>query len=303
MKKVKKTILTLILFNSAIFSQSSKPTIETGIKAQKAEFIPFDYSRAVSDAIPYWRVNVYNLRNNTKTITPFFFIYKNLEKGFSVEFEYTKIQLERANFDSDLYSTQIRRFRNYLTNNERSDYKLNLFFYPSKQLNEYFSFGLGIRKIDRLRNGSAQNYSIDEKILSLGPQIVMKSKIHITDQLSINLGLDLYHTQGRRTYDYSAQYYSSFDNYSFVETVRDNGKTIGVFQGYEANVSLKYNFLENYNLAFGYNYNYSYFKYENLGDTIYYGSSESKTIQNQNAKVSNGKEIIRGFYISASTVF
>ncbi|TGK49456.1 hypothetical protein EHQ16_09530 [Leptospira kanakyensis] len=305
MKKIiKTTILILILLNSALISQSTKPTIETGIKAQKAEFIPFDYSRSVSDAIPIWLVNVHNLRNNSKTITPFFFIYKNLEKGFAVEFEYTKIQLERANFDSEIYTNpQIRRFKNYLTNNERSDFKLNFLFFPSQQLNEYFSFGLGIRKIDRLRNASVQNYSLEEKIIAHGPQIVMKSKIPLTDQLSINLGLDLYHTQGRRTYNYSAQYYYSFDNFSYIETVKDNGKTIGVFQGYEANVSLKYNFLENYNLAFGYNYNYAYFKYENLGDSIYYASSESKTIQQQNTKFSNGKEIIRGFYISASTVF
>ncbi|TGL85528.1 hypothetical protein EHQ68_17110 [Leptospira congkakensis] len=304
MKKTKSTIILVIIFlNSAVFSQATNPTFETGIRAQKTQFTPFDYSRAVTNAEPNWGVSVYKLESNTKTITPFYFIFKDLQKGYGIEFDYTKIQIERANFQNDLIvGNRINRFKNYIPNNERSDYKLNFFFHPS-QLNEYFSFGLGIRKIDRIRNASLSNYSLEEKFITHGPQLVMKSKIPITDKLSLNLGLDIYHTQGRRDLNYSANYYIQQDNFSHMETIKGNGKTIGIFQGYEANVSLKYNFMEHYNLAFGYNYNYSYFKYENLNDTLYYVSSESSSIGYQQSKSSNGKEIIKGFYISASTIF
>ncbi|WP_167879899.1 hypothetical protein, partial [Leptospira levettii] len=223
--------------------------------------------------------------------------------GYSLEFDYTKIQLERANFYTDFTrNNQIIRFQNYLPNNERSDIKLNLFFYPIQQ-SEYFALGLGIRKIDRIRNASFQNYSLEEIILAYGPQLVLKSKIPITEQLSIHLGLDLYHTQGRRTFDYSSLYYSSFDNFSYIETLGTSHKTLGVFRGYEANIALKYNFLENFNLAFGYNYNYSYYKYESLNDKLYYISSESNTFLYRDVSFSNGKEILRGFYISGSTIF
>ncbi|TGK87180.1 hypothetical protein EHQ19_00100 [Leptospira montravelensis] len=305
MKKITLTI-TIFLLNSVINAQTSKPTFETGIRVQKAEFIPYDYSRNVTDAEPFPNVKIQNLRNNTKTINPFFLIYKDLQRGFSIEFDYSKIQIERPNFDNEFLSgNRFYKFKNYLANNERSDIKLNFFFYPSQQLNEYFSFGIGIRKIDRIRNASEYYYSIEEKILSMGPQFVVKSKIPINEKISLNLGLDLYHTQGQRNYNYSNSHYSPEGNYSFLETVKGNGKTIGIFQGYEANVSLKYNFLENFNLAFGYNYNYSYFKYQNLDDYTYYFnfSSASSDYATRNTKYSNGKEIIKGFYISASTVF
>ncbi|MGJ4734922.1 LA_2444/LA_4059 family outer membrane protein [Leptospira levettii] len=310
MKKLKKIITILLFLNSALFSQSSKPTFETGIKVLRAQFIPFEYSRDKTDAIPLWGYKVNDLRNNTKTINPFFFIYKNLEKGFGFEFEYSKIQLERANYDIDtIYrfnnTTQYNRYKEYLRNNERSDYKLNFFFYLSPENKEYFAIGGGIRKIDRIRNSSKDNFTAEEKIIALGPQIVLKSKIPITDQLSLNLGLDLYHTQGKRDYYYldSNLYYFSSGAASTLTSIKGNGQTKGVFQGYEANISLKYNFLENFNLAFGYNYNYSYFKYEDLNDSIYSYSSFRNTFGYENSKLSNGKEIIRGFYISASTVF
>ncbi|MCW7467814.1 LA_2444/LA_4059 family outer membrane protein [Leptospira levettii] len=310
MKKIKKIILTLLFLNSAIFSQSTKPTFETGIKAIRAQFIPFEYSRDKTDAIPLSGYKVNDLRSNIKTINPFFFIYKNLEKGYGFEFEYSKIQMERANYDIEsVYrinnTTQYQRYKEYLRNNERSDYKLNFFFYISPESKEYFAIGGGIRKIDRIRNSSKDNFTAEEKIIALGPQIVLKSKIPFTDQLSLNLGLDLYHTQGRRDYYYldSNLYYFSSGAASDLTSIKGNGITKGIFQGYEANISLKYNFLDNFNLAFGYNYNYAYFKYEDLNDTIYSYSSFRNTFAFQNSKLSNGKEIIRGFYISASTVF
>ncbi|EMY60594.1 LA_2444/LA_4059 family outer membrane protein [Leptospira terpstrae] len=310
MKKIKEIITILLFLNSALFSQSSKSTFETGIKALRAQFIPFEYSRDKTDAIPLWGYKVNDLRSNTKTINPFFFIYKNPENKFGIEFEYFKFQLDRANYDIDnVYrinnTTQYNRYKEYLRNNERSDYKLNFFFYLSPENKEYFAIGGGIRKIDRIRNSSKDNFTAEEKIIALGPQIVLKSKIPITDQLSINLGLDLYHTQGKRDYYYldSNLYYFPSGAASTLTIIKGNGQTKGVFQGYEANISLKYNFLENFNLAFGYNYNYSYFKYENLNDSIYSYSSFRNTFGYENTKLSNGKEIIRGFYISASTVF
>ncbi|MCG6142828.1 MULTISPECIES: LA_2444/LA_4059 family outer membrane protein [Leptospira] len=311
MKKTKITILlTLISIHSVLYAQSNKPTFETGLKFQKAEFTPFDYSRNFTDSDPYWNIKVNKLNGNQKTITPFFFIYKNLEKGFGIEFEHSKIQIERANYEED-YVYQVRnqyyfdRTRQYLRNNERSDFKLNLFFYPTPEIKEYFAIGLGIRKIDRIRNISEYSFNAEEKISAYGPQIVLKSKIPITDQLSLNLGLDFYHTQGKRTYQYFDSYlfYYPSGSASDFSTIKGNPKTQGIFQGYEANVSLKYNFMENYNIAFGYNYNYAYFKYENLRDTYYYYSSFQNTYGFQDSKLSNGKEIIKGFYISASTVF
>ncbi|MCT8335870.1 LA_2444/LA_4059 family outer membrane protein [Leptospira sp. 85282-16] len=309
-KNIKTTILSLILLNSALFSQSSKPTIETGIKAQKAEFIPYEYSRDKTDAEPYWGYKINTLRSNNKTINPFFFIYKNLEKSFGFEFEYSKIQIEKANYDIDnVYrinnTLQYERYKEYLRNNERNDYKLNFFFYLSPESKEYFAIGGGIRKIDRIRNISKDNFTAEEKIIALGPQIILKSKIPITDNLSLNLGLDLYHTQGKRDYYYldSNLYYFPSGTVADFGIIKGNGKTKGILQGYEANISLKYNFLENFNLAFGYNYNYSYFKYEDLNDTYYSYSSFRNSYGIQSSKLSNGKEIIRGFYISASTVF
>lgn len=293
-----------------LYAQSNKPTFETGIKFQKAEFIPFDYSRNVTDAKPYWNIDVNKLRNNQKTITPFFFIYKNLEKGFGIEFEHSKIQIERANYDEDyIYRVNNQyyfdRSKQYLRNNERSDYKLNLFFYPTPDIKEYFAIGVGIRKIDRIRNISQGNFSGEEKISAYGPQIVLKSKIPITEQLSLNLRLDFYHTQGKRNYQYSDSilFYFPSGTASDFTTIKGNGKTIGILQGYEANISLKYNFMENYNIAFGYNYNYSYFKYENLRDIQYSYSTFHNGFSIYDSKLSNGKEIIRGFYISASTIF
>ncbi|WP_244944528.1 LA_2444/LA_4059 family outer membrane protein [Leptospira bandrabouensis] len=303
---MKKQILTttLIFLTSVIYGQTKTPTIESGIRIQHTEFIPYDYSRRVTDADPYWGIKVNKLRNNTKTINPFFLIYKNFEKGFSLEVDYSKIQIERANYDTDfILENQISRRKNYSINNERSDLKFNAYFHPNQQFSELFAFGLGIRKIDRIRNASDLNYSIEEKFISLGPQIVFKSKIPITEQLSFNLGIDLYHTQGKRHYNYSSLFYSPSDNYSYVETVKGNGNTIGIFRGFETNLSLKYNFLENFNIAIGYNYNYSYLKYENLNDFRYYSTSIYRTIEIQNTKYSNGKELIRGFFISASTVF
>lgn len=301
--KIIKLTLTIFLLNSVLLAQSTKPTFETGIRLQKAEFIPFDYSRSLSDSEPIIGSSVQKLRNNTKNITPFFFIYKDVQKGFSLEFDYTKIQLERANYNTDFTrNNQILRFQNYLPNNERTDVKLNLFLYPIRQ-SEYFALGFGLRKIDRLRNSSFQNYSLEEKFLAYGPQFVLKSNIPITEQLSINLGLDLYYTQGRRTFDYSSLYYSSIDNFSYIETVGSNNKTKGIFRGIEANIAIKYNFLENFNIAFGYNYNYSYVKYENLNDRLFYASSASNTWAYRNVSFSNGKEILRGFYISGSTIF
>ncbi|MCW7479440.1 LA_2444/LA_4059 family outer membrane protein [Leptospira bandrabouensis] len=310
MNKIKKILITLLFLSSALFSQSIKPTFETGIKVQKANFTPYEYSRDKTDAIPLWGYKVNDLRNNTKTINPFFFIYKNLDKGYGFEFEYSKIQMERANYDIDnIYitnnTTKYQRYKEYLRNNERNDYKLNFFIYLSPETKEYFAIGGGIRKIDRIRNSSKDNFTAEEKIIALGPQIVLKSKIPITDQLSLNLGLDLYHTQGKRDYNYldSNLYYFTSGAVSNLTFIKGNGRTKGVFQGYEANISLKYNFLENFNFAFGYNYNYAYFKYEDLNDTYYSYSSLMNTYGFQNSKLSNGKEIIRGFYISASTVF
>lgn len=133
MKKIKEIITILLFLNSALFSQSSKSTFETGIKALRAQFIPFEYSRDKTDAIPLWGYKVNDLRSNTKTINPFFFIYKNPENKFGIEFEYFKFQLDRANYDIDnVYrinnTTQYNRYKEYLRNNERSDYKLNFFF-------------------------------------------------------------------------------------------------------------------------------------------------------------------------------
>ncbi|EOQ90312.1 outer membrane protein, TIGR04327 family [Leptospira yanagawae serovar Saopaulo str. Sao Paulo = ATCC 700523] len=310
MKKTLKTIFTLLFLNSAIFSQSIKPTFESGVKVLRAEFIPFEYSRDKTDAIPLWGYKVNDLKSNNKTINPFFFTYKNLEKGYGLEFEFSKIQMERANYDIDYVYTrnnipQYSRFKEYLRYNERSDYKLNFFFYLLPDSKEYFALGGGIRKIDRIRNSSIDNFTAEEKIIALGPQIVLKSKIPITKQLSLNIGLDLYHTQGKRDYYYldSHLYFFSSGAVSDFTSIKGNGKTKGIFRGFEADISLKYNFLENFNLAFGYNYNYAYFRYEDLNDTFYSFSTFNNSIGYQNSKLSNGKEIIRGFYISASTIF
>lgn len=311
MKKTKSTILlTLISLNSMLYAQSTKPTLETGIKFQKAEFIPFDYSRNFTDSDPYWNININKIKNNQKTINPFFFIYKNLDKGFGIEFEHSKIQIERAHYDEDYafrFNNQFYydRSRQYLRNNERSDYKLNFFFFPTPTIKEYFAIGFGIRKIDRIRNIAEYSFTAEEKISAYGPQLVLKSKIPITDQLSLNLGLDFYHVQGKRNYQYSNSHLYSFPSglFSDFEIIKGNGRTIGVFQGYEANISLKYNLMENYNIAFGYNHNFAQFKYENLNDFSYSYSTLNNRLLMQDSKLSNGKEIIKGFYISASTVF
>lgn len=61
--------------------------------------------------------------------------------------------------------------------------------------------------------------------------------------------------------------------------------------------------MENYNIAVGYNQNFAQFKYENLNDFSYAYSTLNNSLLMQDSKLSNGKEIIKGFYISASKVF
>jgi outer membrane protein (TIGR04327 family) len=305
---MKKITLTTIFFLSSftLLAEPGKQTFETGIKALKAQFIPYEYSRDFSDAEPLIGYSIKKLKNNSKVINPFFIIYKNFEKGFGVEFDYTHIQIHKANYESQYYyRNEIYINKEYLRNNERSDYRLNFFFYPSDKLKEYFAFGAGLRKIDRIRNAEKDNFTAEEKIISFGPQIVFKSKIPLSESLSLDLGLDLFHTQGKRNYYFldSQLSYARSGAFSSLDTITQNGKTLGIFQGFQADIALKYNFLEHFNLAVGYNYNYSYFKYQNLGDTYYYFSTLSNYGYFENSKLSNGKEIIRGFYISASTVF
>lgn len=306
MKKITITTYIFFLCSFSLLAETGKQSIETGIKAQKAEFIPFEYSRDLTDAEPLYAYSIKKLNNNSKVINPFFFVYKNLEKNFGIEFDYTNIQIHKANYESQFINRDTLYVnKEYLRNNERSDYKLNFFFFPSQELKELLSIGAGLRKIDRIRNTETANLSAEEKFISIGPQIVFKSKVPLTEFLSLNIGLDLYHTQGKRDYYYyeSKLSFARSGTFSTFNTITQNEKTLGVFRGYQADVSLKYKFLDHFNIAIGYNYNYTYFKYENLDDKYYYFNTLANYGYSQNIKPSNGQEIIRGFYISASTVF
>lgn len=301
--KIITITIYLTLITIPIVAQTKKVTFESGIRIQRTEFIPFEYSRNVSDSRGY--SNIYPIRNNEKTINPFFIFYKNLDNGYGIEFEYSSIKIERANYFATYYGYDYNYSKQYLRNNERNDFKGNLFFYPFNRFQEYFAIGTGLRRIDRVRNSDRDNFQAEEKISALGPQLVFKSKIPLTESISINLGLDFYHSQGKRNYSYADSTLSSgrtglFSGFSYID---DNGKTKGIFQGYEARIELKYNLLENYNLSFGYNYNYSYFKYENLNDNYYYFTTYNNYFTVSDSKLSNGKEILKGFYFAGSTVF
>ncbi|NCQ79456.1 MAG: hypothetical protein GPI99_15400 [Microcystis aeruginosa W13-15] len=306
MKNIKLTTTLFFVFCFSLIAEPGKYTFESGIKAQKAEFIPYEYSRDISDAEPLIGYSIKKLKNNSKVINPFFIIYKNLEKGFGIEFDYTTIQIPKANYEKQYYfRNNIFVDKEYLRNNERSDYRLNFFFFPSEKFKDYFAIGAGLRRIDRIRNDEKENSTAEEKIIALGPQLVFKSTIPVSDSISFILGIDFYHTQGKRNYYYLNSQLSNARSGSFstFETITQNGKTLGVFRGFQADIALKYNFLEHFNIAIGYNYNYSYFKYQNLDDTFFYLSTLRNNVYFENSKLSNGKEIIQGFYISASTVF
>lgn len=311
MKKTYKSILISIFLISKLYAENNnedinttKPKLEIGIKALNAKFIPFEYKRDSSATTGIYFENYSQFKGNKDSITPFFLKYKNLENYFSIEFQYINVSIPRANYIHAyqyLYGDSISK--RYLDNTERTDYKLNFLYHILNEKPEILNLGLGIRKIDRLTNSNNGLSISEESIKSHGIQIAAKSHIPLLENLNLNIGFEYYITQGKRYYSNKIAANSILANgiRPIFQTNLSNSNTLGIFQGYEFDVSLSYLFFNSLKFYLGYYYNFSKFKYQNYNDqTLRYEDFRNTYYYFQNNRGIGGSDIISGVYLGLS---
>ncbi|GBF52118.1 outer membrane protein [Leptospira ryugenii] len=312
MKKIYKTILISIFLISELNAEnnnnedknSNKPKLEIGIKSLNVKFIPFEYKRDLSESTGIYFENYSQFKGNRDSIIPFFVKYKNPENNFSLEFQYINVNIPRANYIhsyQSLYGDSISK--RYLDNTERTDYKLNILYHILNEKPELLSLGLGIRKIDRLTNSNNGLSISEESIKSHGLQIAAKSQIPLIDNLNLNIGFEYYITQGKRYYSNKIAANSILANgiRPIFQTNLSNSNTLGIFQGYEFDVSLSYQFFNSLKFYLGYYYNFSKFKYQNYNDqTLRYEDFRNTYYYFQNNRGIGGSDIISGVYLGLS---
>ncbi|EMY77796.1 outer membrane protein, TIGR04327 family [Leptospira weilii serovar Ranarum str. ICFT] len=312
---MKKSIIILCyLFSISISAQTeSQKTNETdsntgkteiGIRVQRSIYTPSEYNRILN--FSNGRINNYSeLHGNQKTIVPFYIRHFDSENRYGFEFQFTRNSLYNANYTNFYVSASDNgSYRNYLYDTERTDYKFNYFRLDSTPKAKLFYWGAGLRKIDKIKESSSRFLNMEEKIISYGIQLVARSNLNLYKNLDLNLGLDIYYTQGQRNYYYQSGYNVSINDTQFIYVFKvfADPKTIGVFRGAEADVSLSYLLSNRYKFYFGFSYNRAYFRYRNFSDysLTYLKDQIGYTQYYDNGA---GKEDIKGFYLGVSAVF
>ncbi|TGL64241.1 LA_2444/LA_4059 family outer membrane protein [Leptospira sarikeiensis] len=276
---------------------TNAPIVEFGIRMQKSEYAPYDYK--ANSNIAMQRVNYdFNLTGNVRTIYPIYLKYINADRKYGLEFQFAENSLNKARYYSFAGDPSGVSFsRNEVVDLERRDYKLNYLAYHLTRFGEKLYFGLGLRKIDRaVWDGSL--FSIySNRVETLGPQLSVKSNIPLYENLSLNMSLEFYYTQGSRTF--ARQF---FFPYYEVDVTIQRENTLGIFRGVEWDLSLSYLWKGKYKFYFGYNYNKANFANQNALD---YRLSYNATLDSVNLYYNlpeSGREIIRGYYLGFSTV-
>ncbi|MGJ4734920.1 MULTISPECIES: LA_2444/LA_4059 family outer membrane protein [Leptospira] len=312
MQKAFKTILISILLISNLYAENNKSedrtpiktNLEIGIKSLNAKYLPFEYKRDLSQTTGIYFENYSQLKGNRDSTIPLFVKYKNHEHNFSIEFQYINVNISRANYIQayqSLYGDSISK--RYLDNTERSDYKINFLYHFFNDKPDLFGLGLGIRKIDRLTNSNNGLSISEESIKSHGLQIAAKSQIPLVENLNLNIGLEYYVTQGKRSYSNKIAANSILSNgiRPIFQTNLSNENTLGIFQGYELDVSLSYLLFNSLKIYLGYYYNFSKFKYQNYNDqTLRYEDFRNTLYYYQNNRGIGGNDIISGIYLGIS---
>ncbi|TGM10772.1 hypothetical protein EHQ81_18320 [Leptospira selangorensis] len=288
---------------------SSKKISELGFRIMKSEYDPYIYQSNAN--IAQQQVNRdFNLTGNIRTIYPLYFKFIDEEKKYGVEFLFSQNALTKAHYYYIYGNDAGYGFRRRdVSDLERNDYKLNYLSYALTPFGEKLYFGAGLRKIDtNMWSGSLSGIG-SEKIHTLGPQVAIKSNLRLYDSLYLNLSLEFYYTEGRRSlswqgYDTFLEWTgSSFEEFAFLYKEYSHHNTMGVFRGSELDISFSYIFFEKYKLYFGYNYNRSNFSYKNYSDqyVTYYQFTDAINIYPQTPD--SGREKIRGYYFGISAVF
>ncbi|PJZ47317.1 hypothetical protein [Leptospira brenneri] len=272
--KFQKIISIFLISTSILYAEESKPkpaTFEYGLKVQNITYFPYETNTVDASQKS-------DLKNNKDLVYLPFFKYRNTNNKFGFDFDMTNIKISDPYYQVQSLFSRLIPYAYTYGNVQRQEYRLNFFYLPFD--NQIFYLGLGLLKIDRLYN--VENYDVatyiySDKINSYGISVPLRSNIQFFDRFSLNLGFDPYVSYGRRSYvnqrtGYSYYMDDRFGPYFF--TSRTNPNNVTEILGYQAEVSLSYQFYDNLKIYIGFSRNQSIIRSKNFDQTnfSYYGT-------------------------------
>ncbi|MBM9548576.1 hypothetical protein JWG40_16240 [Leptospira sp. 201903074] len=265
-----KSVVCIFLVSTAILNaeetKSKLATFEYGLKAQNITYFPYETNSSL-------RQSQTNLKNNKDLAYLPFFKYRNTSNKIGFEFDMIDVKLNNPYYKGVFFGPNASPTTFTYGNVQRQEFRFNFFYLPLE--NELFYFGLGILKIDRLyKNQNYDEFSniYSDKINSYGILLPLRSKIKFVEGLELNLGFDPYVTYGNR--NFVNQRVSSITYYEnrpgpYFYLSKTNPNNITEILGFQAEISLSYQFYENFKLYVGFSRNQSKIRSINFNQTNY----------------------------------
>lgn len=265
-----KSVVCIFLVSTAILNaeetKSKLATFEYGLKAQNITYFPYETNSSL-------RQSQTNLKNNKDLAYLPFFKYRNTSNKIGFEFDMIDVKLNNPYYKGVFFGPNASPTTFTYGNVQRQEFRFNFFYLPLE--NELFYFGLGILKIDRLyKNQNYDEFSniYSDKINSYGISLPLRSKIKFVEGLELNLGFDPYVTYGNR--NFVNQRVSSITYYEnrpgpYFYLSKTNPNNITEILGFQAEISLSYQFYENFKLYVGFSRNQSKIRSINFNQTNY----------------------------------
>lgn len=265
-----KTIISIFLISTSILNaqetKTQTATFEYGLKAQNITYFPYETNSSL-------RQSQSNLKNNKDLVYLPFFKYRNASSKIGYEFSMIDVKLNNPYFKGVFFGPNASPTTFTYGNIQRQEFRFNFFYYPLE--NELFYFGFGILKIDRFyKNQNFEEFSniYSDKINSYGISLPLRSKIQLVDGLELNLVFDPYVTYGNRNYVNqrvsSMMYYENRPGPYFYLS-KTNPNNITEILGFQAEISLSYQFYDNLKLYVGFNRNQSKIRSIHFDQTNY----------------------------------
>lgn len=296
------------LFSTDIYAEDDskreernpKQRFELLLKRQTYQFVPYNYTSFSERTDPNSSVQTEHLQQNRKVLVPAVFSYENYEKNYRIETGYYEVELVNPN--SNVIRTDVRGIsaeRFYYAPVARSEFEINGYKILSVTKDWNLYLGGGIRNINKytygyyLLDGAFQEY-----FYTYGPQASFQSRYRFYENITFAFGLDGFYTEGTRFFR------NPIFSPSSITLTNGSAGTRGIYRGFEAEVSLQYQFHENMKFQIGYNQISSYFSYlhfDQINAKLDFSNPSIWTISN--ASKSGNYEILKGFFLGFSVLF
>ncbi|MBM9592428.1 hypothetical protein JWG41_20050 [Leptospira sp. 201903075] len=263
-------LIFLFFVSSSILNAEgtvTKPaTFEYGLNAQNITYFPYETNKSFG-------YNQSELKNNKELVCLPFFKYRNTNKNFGFDFDMVDIRTSNLYYKAYYFNNSIYPTTYGFGNAQRQEYRFHFYYLPFDH--QIFYFGLGLLKIDRFYN--VENYQVaslinSDKINSYGISVLLRSKIQLMDGLELNLGFDPYVTYGNRNFvnqRVSNGYYADGAVGPYFYLSKTNPNNITEILGFQAEISLSYQFYDHLKFYVGFSRNQSTIRSINFDKTNY----------------------------------